>query len=89
MGQTDNNEDDVTEVGGGGQETETFPLQDAAKWESSEEEKRREKEATVIKARIVQSVSLGRDDDDGLEGACVKQETEDWIPIRRRGCWHR
>ncbi len=89
MGQTDNNEDDVPEVGGGGQETETFRFQDAAKWNSSEEEKGREKEAPVIKARIVQSVSLGRDDDDGLEGACVKQETEDGIPIRRRGCWHR
>ena len=51
MGQTDNNEDDVPEVEGGGQETETFRLQDAAKWESSEEEKGREKEAPVIKAR--------------------------------------
>ena len=61
----DDDDDDAREVGGGGErKAQTFRLQDVAKWESSEEEEK-EKEAPVIKARVVRSVSLGRDDEEG------------------------
>jgi len=68
----DDDHDDVArEVGGGGGEkTQTYRLQDVPKWESSEEEK--EKAVPMIRARVVRSVSLGREDDD--EGEIVKQE---------------
>jgi hypothetical protein len=66
--------DDIN-VGGTGdceKKTQTLHLNDAPRWESTEEE---EKEAPVIKARIVRSVSLARDEDDnGIEGPQVKQE---------------
>jgi len=56
----DDDDDNAREVGGGGErKVQTFRLQDVAKWESCEEEK----EAPVIKARVVRSVSLGRDDE--------------------------
>jgi ubiquitin carboxyl-terminal hydrolase 1 len=68
-------------AGGGEQkitQTHHLHLRDAQKWESREEEgkeKEKEKEVLVIKARVVRSVSLGRDDDDnGVEGVSVKQE---------------
>lgn len=67
----DDDPDDIArEVGGGGEKTETYRLQDAPKWESSEEEK--EEAVPMIRARVVRSVSLGREDDD--EGVIVKQE---------------
>jgi ubiquitin carboxyl-terminal hydrolase 1 len=67
----DDADGDAREVGGGGggerKAQQTFRLQDVAKWESSEEEKEKEEkeEAPVIKARVVRSVSLGRDDEEG------------------------
>src|SRR6267142_4853531 len=67
-------------AGGGEQKTHTHHLRDAPKWESSEEEEE-EKEVPVIRARVVRSVSLGRDDDDnGVEDVSVKQETGEADP---------
>ena len=69
-------------AGGGEQKTQTLRLQDGPKWESSEEEEKgKGAPAPVIKARVVRSVSLGREEDDnGVEGVSVKQETEDGDP---------
>jgi len=71
---------DVRAIGGGEEKkkTQTLRLQDMPKWESSEEEEKRGKkegEVPVIRARVVRSVSLGRDEDDIVEGVSVKQET--------------
>ena len=76
---TDVDDDDAAarEVGGGS-EKQSFRLQDAPKWESSEEEK--EKAVSTIRARVVRSVSLGREDEDEDEdagGVTVKQEADD------------
>jgi ubiquitin carboxyl-terminal hydrolase 1 len=62
-------------LSGGEQKTQTHHLWDAPKWESSEEEEKereQEREVPVVKARVVRSVSLGRDDDD--DGVSVTQE---------------
>ena len=73
---TDDDDDDIVrEVGGGGEKAQTYRLQDAPKWESSEEEKEKAVPVPVIRARVVRSVSLGREDDD--EGVIVKQEAEE------------
>jgi hypothetical protein len=76
--ETDDVDDDIArEVGGGGgggEKAETYRSQDALKWESSEEEEK-EKVVPMIRARVVRSVSLGREDDD--EGMIVKQEVEE------------
>jgi len=69
----------VREVGGGGGEkAQTVRLQDAPRWESSEEEEK-EKVVPVIRARVVRSVSLGRegdDEDEGVDGVTVKHEAD-------------
>jgi len=72
-------DDTAREVGGGGEKVQTVRLQDAPRWESSEEEEK-EKVVPVIRARVVRSVSLGRegdDEDEGVEGVTVKQEAEE------------
>jgi len=74
----DVDDDTAREVGGGGEKAQTFRLQDAPRWESSEEEEK-EKVVPMIRARVVRSVSLGRegdDEDEGVEGVTVKQEAD-------------
>jgi hypothetical protein len=74
---TDVDDEVAREVGGGSEKAQSFRLQDAPKWESSEEE---EKAVPMIRARVVRSVSLGREDEDedeDVEGVIVKQEAED------------
>lgn len=76
---TDVDDDVAREVGGGSEKAQSFRLQDAPKWESSEEEEK-EKAVPTIRARVVRSVSLGREDEDedeDADGVTVKQEAED------------
>lgn len=71
-------DDDIAREVDGGEKAQTLHSQDAPKWESNEEEK--EKAVPVIRARVVRSVSLGREDndeDEGVEGVTVKQEAEE------------
>lgn len=72
--------DEGVNVGGGEEKTHAHHLRDVPKWESCEEEEK-EKEVPAIKARVVRSVSLGRDDDEnGIEGVSVKQENGETDP---------